>query len=411
MTTAIATDLDASRKEVYSGPIFDADTHVWETPDAFTKYFPADLKDDWGIAAKHGPDGQFAYYVGPRKVEISADHLDENGKVPAPGKLHEWLRAMKEGKADIDLKIEKTPDMLSPAERVKKLDAWNVRSSLIYVGDMVALLSYLDQEEPAYRIINAYNRWMLDAWRFDYEGRIISAPVMSLVNVEKACSEVKWAVANGAKAILMQMGPVNGKAPAHPDHDPFWSIVNEAGLRVIYHVGEAIYMKDHMAVWGEPMQQSRIRQTAFVWMHGYSERPVVETISSFIFWNFFERFPNIKILSAENGSEWVPSMLVKMDKCRGIAKNGYWPGGQLKERPSTIFKRHIGVVAYPEDNLKLIIEQTGSADWLLMGSDYPHAEGTETPRHFANEACRDLSHEQTRKIMYENGMRFMGLEP
>jgi predicted TIM-barrel fold metal-dependent hydrolase len=233
---------------------------------------------------------------------------------------------------------------------------------------------------------------------------------MSLVNVEKACAEVRWAIAHGAKAILMQMGPVNGKAPAHPDHDPFWSVVNEAGLRVIYHVGEAIYMKDHMAVWGEPMQQSRIRQTAFVWMHGYSERPVVETISSFIFWNFFERFPNVKILSAENGAEWVPSMLVKMDKCRGIAKNGYWPGGQLKERPSTIFKRHIGVVAYPEDDLKLIIEQTGSADWLLMGSDYPHAEGTENPRQFANEACRELSHEQTRKVMYENGMRFMGLE-
>lgn len=401
----------AARPSIYDGPIFDADTHIWEAPDAFTKYFPADLKADWGIEAKRGPDGQFAFYVGQRKVEISADHIDENGKVPAPGKLHEWLRAMKEGKADIDLKVDKTPEMLTPDGRVRLLDEWGVRSSLIYVGDMVSLLSYLDEEGPAYRILDSYNRWMLDAWRFDYEGRIYSAPVMSLVNVEKACEAVKWAIANGARAILMQMGPVNGKAPAHPDHDPFWAIVNEAGLRVVYHVGEAIYMKDHMAVWGEPMQQSRIRQTAFVWMHGYSERPVVETISSFIFWNFFERFPNIKILSAENGSEWVPSMLVKMDKCRGIAKNGFWPGGQLKERPSTVFRRHIGVVAYPEDDLQLIIDQTGSADWLMMGSDYPHAEGTETPRHFANEACKALSPEDTRKIMYENGMRFMGLKP
>ena len=111
MATLTAVDKDDNRASVYSGPIFDADTHIWETPDAFTKYFPADLKADWGVEAKKGPDGQFAFYVGSRKVEISADHLDENGKVPAPGKLHEWLRAMKEGKADIDLKVDKTPDM------------------------------------------------------------------------------------------------------------------------------------------------------------------------------------------------------------------------------------------------------------------------------------------------------------
>lgn len=157
------------------------------------------------------------------------------------------------------------------------------------------------------------------------------------------------------------------------------------------------------------MQQSRIRQSAFVWMHGYSERPVIETLSSFIFWNFFERFPNVKLLSAENGAEWVPSMLVKMDKCRGIAKNGHWPAGQLKDRPSAIFARHVSVVAYPEDDLKSIIDQVGNADWVLMGSDYPHAEGVAEPRLFAEEACRDLSASDVRKVMYENGMRFMGL--
>lgn len=168
-------------------------------------------------------------------------------------------------------------------------------------------------------------------------------------------------------------------------------------------------MKDHMALWGEGMQQSRIRQSAFVWMHGYSERPVIETLSSFIFWNFFERFPNVRLLSAENGSLWVPSMLTKMDKCRGVAKNGYWPAGQLKERPSHIFAKHVSVVAYPEDDLQSIIGQVGNADQVLMGSDYPHAEGVEESRVFAQEAYRGLSETDMRKVMYENGMRFMDL--
>jgi len=256
-------------------------------------------------------------------------------------------------------------------------------------------------------VMHAYNRWMLDDWGFNYKDRIYSAPLVSLDDVEAACAEAEWAIKNGTRLFLMPMGPFGGKSPAHPDFDRFWALLNEAHCRVVYHVSEAIYMKDHMAVWGEKVQQSRQRQTAFIWMHGYSERPVVETLSSMIFWNFFARFPNIRLLSAENGSEWVPNMLVKMDKCRGMSKNGYWPGGQLKERPSAIFKRHVGVIAYPEDDLKTIIDQVGSHEWMIMGSDYPHAEGVPTPRDFADEACRVISAEQTQGVMHDNGRRFL----
>jgi predicted TIM-barrel fold metal-dependent hydrolase len=99
-----------------------------------------------------------------------------------------------------------------------------------------------------------------------------------------------------------------------------------------------------------------------------------------------------------------------MDKVRGIAKNGHWPAGQLKERPSTIFKRHIGVVAYPEDDIKGIIEGCGGdADWIIMGSDYPHSEGVPTPIDFVKEGCAGLSDEQVRKVMYDNGNRFLGV--
>lgn len=410
----MAGQAEAARAEttpLYSGPIFDADTHFWETDEAWSAYLSENTREKWGISFRTGEDGDFAMYVGPRKVEISADHLFEDGRVPAPGKLHEWLRAMKEGKAEIDLHVPKTPDMVEPVARVASLDRWGVTSSILFVGNMITAISFLDEPQAAHEVLGAYNHWMHDQWKFNYQDRIFTAPILTLADVDKACEQVEWCIKRGARLILMPMGPYNGKAPAHPDHDRFWSIVNEAGLRVVFHVSEAIYMKDHMAVWGEPVQQSRIKQTAFVWMHGYSERPVIETLSSFIFWNFFERFPNVKLLSAENGAEWVPAMLTKMNKCRGIAKNGYWPGGQLKDRPSRIFQQHVGVVAYPEDDLQSIIEQVGSADWLMMGSDYPHAEGVEEPRVFANEACRGLSPEDTRKIMYENGMRFMGLLP
>jgi predicted TIM-barrel fold metal-dependent hydrolase len=143
-----------------------------------------------------------------------------------------------------------------------------------------------------------------------------------------------------------------------------------------------------------------------MWLNCFGQVPLTQTISSLIFYNLFGRFPNLKILSAENGAEWVPQLRINMDKVRGMSKNGLWPCGQLPERPSKIFNRHVYVVAYPEDDLKGIIDRTGYADNLLMGSDYPHSEGVPEPAVFV-EACEGLDAEQTRGIMYSNGMRMM----
>lgn len=68
------------------------------------------------------------------------------------------------------------------------------------------------------------------------------------------------------------------------------------------------------------------------------------------------------------------------------------------------------MVAYPEDDLAQIVAQTGSADFLLMGSDYPHAEGVPEPKDFAREACEPLSAQDSQKIMHDNGRRFMPVQ-
>lgn len=401
--------MDMKTADVYTGPIFDADTHVLETTDcvAFNHYMPEKYRRDWGFSMRSTPEGNLCLYVGERKVEISEGYYTADGRVPPPGKLHEWLRAMKEGKENVDMRVPPSADMFDRDQRLKKLDEFNVDGCVMFIGNMVAALSYLDEVEPANAVFHAYNQWLDEKWGLSHQDRIFSTPILNLFDLDAAIEEAEWIIERGAKVAVMPMGPVNGKSPADPYFDPFWARLNEAGVRVTYHVSEADYMKTHMSIWGEPTQRSRQKQSAFVWMHGYGERPVIETLSSFIFYNFFERFPNMKLMSAENGCEWVPNMLVKMDKVRGMAKNGFWPCGQLKERPSNIFKRHVYVVAYPEDDIKSVVEQTGSADFLLMGSDYPHAEGVPEPKDFANEACRELTPEQTRGVMHDNGWRFI----
>jgi predicted TIM-barrel fold metal-dependent hydrolase len=390
----------------YDGPIFDSDTHVHEHDfDFFREYLPRELHAQWLLQRREGPEG-FGLYLGERKVHNA--EANAQGLVPPPGKLKEWLKAMKEGKSNVEGWINATPDMSDRDARVAKLDEFGVDGSIMYPGEFIATVGYYSPDKTGNAVLHAYNRYFNERWGFNVGDRIYTTPVLSLWDLDTSIKEAEWVIKQGARIVVMPMGPAHDKSPAHPDFDALWARLNEAGVAVAYHVSEATFMHPLIHAWGEkPLQSRRTGQTAWQWMFCYSEIPVQMTLANIVYHNFFERFPNIRIVSAENGANWLPSFLEKMDKMRGMAKNGYWPCGQLKERPSRIFRRHCYVVAYPEDDVKAIVEKLGGSECLLMGSDYPHAEGVQTPRDFYAEALTQLSAADARAIMHDNGRRLL----
>jgi len=391
----------------YQGLIFDGDTHIWERDYGFMKeYLPRQYHGEWLPARKAGPDGRFGLHVGERMVENAESNAQ--GLVPPPGRLKEWLKAMKEGKSNVEGWIQPTPDMMERDARIKKLDEFGVDGSILFVGEFVSTFGYYTNPQAGHAVLHAYNEYVNDNWSFNADDRYYATGCLALWDRDKAVEEVEWLIKRGVRVVVMPMGPAGGKSAADPYFDPVWARLNEAGVVVTYHVSEANFMHPLIHEFGEkPLQSRRTGQTAWQWMYTYSEIPLVMSLSNLIFNNLFGRFPNLKVGSVENGAEWLPRFLEKMDKMRGMAKNGYWPNGQLKQRPSEIFMRHCFAVAYPEDNVKRIVEEIGTADCLLMGSDYPHAEGVPTPQDFYAEALTELPPEQARKIMHDNGRRIL----
>lgn len=389
----------------FDGPIFDGDSHIHEKDLLFFKnYLPKQYQSDWMPVEREGPEG-YGVYIGERKVHIEANR---EGLVPPPGKLKEWLRAMKEGGDMLTGWIKPTPDMWDAEERVKTLDRFGVESSLLFPGTFIAAIGYYPQDVTGNVVMHAYNQYVYDNWTFNYKDRVYPTPLLTLWDMETSLKEVEWIIEKGAKVVVMPMGPAHGKSPVDPYFDPIYERLNEAGVRITYHVSEANFMHPLIREWGEkPLQGRRTGQTAWQWMFCYSEIPLQMTLANLIYHNFFERFPNLRVCSVENGAQWLPAFLDKMDKMRGMAKNGYWPCGQLKERPSTIFKRHCYVVAYPEDDVLDIVNRIGTHDCLMMGSDYPHAEGVPEPMDFVHEALGGLTEAQAEDIMYRNGTRFI----
>jgi predicted TIM-barrel fold metal-dependent hydrolase len=255
--------------------------------------------------------------------------------------------------------------------------------------------------------LRAFNRWLEEDWGFDYKGRLYAVPFLSLLDVDMAVEELDYVLKAGARTVHLRPGPQGGRSPADPAFDRFWAKINEAKIPVALHVGESSYNEMFSAQWGEEPNPTSHKQSAFQWTNSFGDRPIMDTLASMIYMNLFGKFPDVKIMSLENGSLWVGYLLKAMDKMKGMGRNGPWPGGYVKGRPSEIFKRHVYVSPYFEEPIEELAEMIG---WekILFGSDFPHPECLEHPLEFKND-IKHLPVDVQKQIMGENSRDVLGL--
>jgi predicted TIM-barrel fold metal-dependent hydrolase len=176
--------------------------------------------------------------------------------------------------------------------------------------------------------------------------------------------------------------------------------MDEARVICAIHVGDAGYNAALSPRWGERTDPAAYQQSAFQWTHQFGDRPVMETISALIYGNLFGRFPNVRVASIENGSLFVDYLMRVMDKMVGMARGGPWPGGRLSDKPSAIFREHVYVSPFHEEDISGLAELIG-ADRVLFGSDWPHPEGLAEPSDFAD-GLSGMSHGDIELIMRTN---------
>lgn len=389
-------------------PLFDADNHYYETRDAFSRHIEPRLRDK-AIVARVDSDGVERVYVGDRRFTF-LEHRNFDTVVP-PGALRKMLRSLKTGTADIrgtDVEEPMQPEYTARAPRLALMDKQGIESAFIFPTMGVCVEAFMMRDlDQLYGNFRSFNTWLDEEWGFNYRNRIFAPPLMSLADLDRAVHELEWALARGTKAICLRAGPAYGRSPADPYFDPFWARVNEAGLTVGFHIGESSYNELFSVKWGEEANPASHRQSAFQWTCFYGDRPIMDTIAALIYHNLFGRFPNIRVMSIENGSLWVPYLMRAMDKMNGMGRNGPWPGGRLNEKPSNIFRRHVFVSPYHEEPLDELVELVGASQ-VLFGSDYPHAEGLADPRAFAD-GLPGQGYGAVRSIMRDNARTLAGL--
>jgi predicted TIM-barrel fold metal-dependent hydrolase len=383
--------------------IFDCDTHCYEPRDAFTRYLPEAYLDRT-LSPVRLPNGNEAILAGHRIGTFNSEQGLGFDMAYRPGSLKEMLKQMGSGNPEETYQAEPIrPEYLERGPRLELLEEQGIERCVLFpAGLALCAEHYVDDTDALYVNLQSFNRWYDETWGFNYQDRIYATALLSLRDLDRAIALTDEILERGAKVVLLPTGPAYGRSPAHPYFDPIWSRLNEADVTIALHIMPFWYFTAISPAWGLDPDPAAWHMSAWQWMNVYGERPIVDTLSAFIFDNLFGRFPNLRVLVAEHGASWVPHTLSHMDKSRGMGRNGPWIGGPLEARPSAIFKEFVRVAPYPEDDIPWIVDSLGGDDrCIVMGSDFPHAEGIATPADF-EKLLDPLPDDTKRRIMRGN---------
>src|SRR3984893_12813647 len=155
-------------------PVFDADNHLYETEEAFTRYLPPEF------------DGLIKYVKVNGRTKIAvANSISEYIPNPTfevvakPGAFADYFGGNNpEGKTLREITGEpmRAVDAFrSAGPRLELLGELGLDAALMF-PTLASLLEvrFTDDPELTCTVIHAFNQWLHDEWTFNYKGRILS---------------------------------------------------------------------------------------------------------------------------------------------------------------------------------------------------------------------------------------------
>lgn len=376
---------------------FDCDNHYYEALDAFTRH----------LSPKDGPrcvqwaeiDGRKYQVVGGRVSRVVTNPTFD--PIAPAGAMHDYFRGNPDKKHPLEfLSVREAirPEYRDRDARLGTMDRQGVSKIWLFptLGMLYEELLKHDPEGVGI-MFTAFNRWLEEDWGFDYADRIFAGPYISLASVDWACRELDWALDKGARVIVMRpAAPTteNGqRSPFDEMYDPFWARVNEAGVTTVIHAGDSGYSSNGYANDAFSAQFSgggwkpSIKSFAI-------ERAAQDFIITSVFEKLFDRFPNVRMASVENGSEFLG------DACNKLTSTAKKMPGYFSDDPVETLRNNWWINPFWEDDVHEVARIMGT-DRVLFGSDWPHIEGMPDPLNYLPE-LKAFSEEDQRRILLDN---------
>ena len=359
----------------------DGDQHYYEVEESFTRHLDKRFRRRGVRFVQSG-----------RRVEVVAgDRVNRFIPNPTfdpviePGCLDLFFRGQVPEGADRAALHGRVGEPIRPEyrdrdARLAKLDEQGLDAALLFPTMGVGVEEALREDVPALMAtVAAFNRWLDEDWGFAHEGRLFAVPLLALSDPQQACAEVDWCLARGARMLHLRPAPVptekGYRSPGDALFDPVWARIDEAGVPVAMHLGDSGYQRWN-ARWGEaeefaPFSTEPMHLGSMV----SGSRAIHDTVAKLIMDGVLHRFPNLRLVSVENGSDW----LLTLEK--RLRKKANQTPQLFAEPPTDTIRRQVFTTPYAEDDIPALARRIGASN-VLFGSDWPHGEGLADPCSF-----------------------------
>jgi predicted TIM-barrel fold metal-dependent hydrolase len=370
--------------------LISSDSHVSEPPDLWVERIDTKYRDRAPrvVLNPEGQEGAYLVYEGypPHNLAIGL------GAGRTPEELAAFLKT--------GTYADARPGGWDPAQRLPDMELDGVEAEVLYttLGFRLFWLKDAGLQRACFRV---YNDW-LAAYCSYAPKRLKGLALISLYDPKEGAQELERCAKLGLKGAMIWCSPPADQPYSSEIYDPFWAAAQDLDMPVSLH---AITGMERIP-WEYGAEKRAMRQTV-------TPHEIEKSFSILILSGVLERFPRLKIVSAENNCGWLPYYLQRMD--RGFARFGPsgtvtpWPT-KLTLKPSEYFRRQM-YCTFIDDSFGVASRHWIGVDNVMWSSDYPHTASTwPHSRDIIERDFKDVSEVEKRKIVRENVAQLYGFD-
>ena len=301
-----------------------------------------------------------------------------------PGALYRWYR----GNPD-RLTITEAFGELEPVRpayrdrnaRLAAMDGQGVGATLLFPTLGVGIEEALkDDPEAAALAFSAFNRWLEDDWGYRHADRIYAVPYISMLDPDAARTELARVLDRGAIVVNIRNCPFLRPVATVPRSRPATTASGASRPRAASSWPRTPDSTGTTpsSTCGSTARRARCSGARCAASSPRAEPSATSTArrSASCCSNASPRFASA---SVENGASWIPDLLHRL---RDAANRN---PTYFRVDPVESFLAHVWATPFWEDDVAAI-SAFMPIDRLLLGSDWPHAEGVVEPGDFVDES-------------------------
>jgi uncharacterized protein len=318
----------------------------------------------------------------------------------------------------------------SVPERLGLMDDIGVHTQIIYpngVGFASNHMFAIEDIDQRTLVLQTYNDFFTDLQK-DSKGRLLPQAMLPVWDMDLTQREIRRMLDAGIRGFTLSDKPELIGLPElwEPYFDPMWAMLNEAGAVANFHIGsgntkettdrsrgvkEAVRaprpsgpvkpLAGYMAVSPTWTEFGKQRTLALAATQAFMSN--VRIIANLCMSNLFDRYPNLKIVSAESGIGWIPFLLEALEYQLDEMVSETDEVAHAQRRPAEYFRDHIYAMFWFErSGPEQLIEDIGSRN-IVVETDVPHSTCLYPgPLEHFQKVLAKVPTTQVRQILLEN---------